>query len=175
MKIVLCAAAVLLSAVAFGSDRSVSRVLGSIDIPADQTADDLSAVNGSVNVGARSHVAAINTVNGSLHLGGDAQAASMTTVNGSVVLDSNAHVAGKVSTTNGTLKLAPGAEVRGPLENVNGDISIDGAHVVGPGAVVAGALRFDREVALYISDRAQVTGPIEGATPIRYSGPTAPR
>jgi cytoskeletal protein CcmA (bactofilin family) len=217
MKIVLCAAAVVLSALAFGGE-SISRALGSIDVPAGQTTGDLAAVNGEVSVGSGAHVGAVGSVNGSLHLGANAEAASMSTVNGSVKLDQNAHVAGKVSNVNGSLSLSPGADVRGSLENVNGSVLVDGAHVsgtvegnrtsidiehaahldngihirqggnssdhwsdmpprivIGPGAVVAGKLQFDRKVMLYVSDRAQVAGPIEGATVIRYSGDAAPK
>jgi hypothetical protein len=41
--------------------------------------------------------------------------------------------------------------------------------VIGPGAVVEGALEFEREVKLYVSDTAKV-GEIKGATPVRFSG-----
>jgi hypothetical protein len=84
--------------------------------------------------------------------------------------------------------------VGGGLETVNGDISLRGTSrieggilvrkpefslfhwessgpriVIGPGATVAGSLRFEREVRLYVSDRATI-GPVTGATPIRFAG-----
>jgi DUF4097 and DUF4098 domain-containing protein YvlB len=213
MKYALCVAALVLCALTFAGE-SVSRALGSIDVPEGQTAGDLSAINGGVRVGSAAHVGAVDSVNGALHLGANAEAASMSTVNGSVRLDENARVAGKVSNVNGSLSLSAGADVHGSVENVNGSVRIDGAHVagavvgsstsidiehaarldngihikrsghgsdmpprivIGPGAVVSGKLQFDRKVTLYVSDRAQVAGPIEGATAIRYSGEAAPK
>jgi hypothetical protein len=41
--------------------------------------------------------------------------------------------------------------------------------VIGPGATVRGTLRFKREVKLFVSERATI-GPVEGATPILFSG-----
>jgi len=41
--------------------------------------------------------------------------------------------------------------------------------VIGPGAVVKGTLSFQREVKLYVSDRATI-GPVEGATVNKFSG-----
>ena len=43
------------------------------------------------------------------------------------------------------------------------------AVVIGPGAVVKGTLKFQREVKLYVSDRATI-GPVEGATVNKFSG-----
>jgi hypothetical protein len=45
--------------------------------------------------------------------------------------------------------------------------------VIGPGAVVQGELRFEREVQLYVSDKATV-GAVSGATPIKFSGDKPP-
>ena len=123
--------AIAVSMPATGADTSVSKVLGSIDIGANQTAGTLSTVNGGIDVGAHSTVEAMDTVNGHLHLGASSTAASMTTVNGGVTLDADAKVKGSVDTVNGSLKLGTGAEVGGTVENVNGDVTIDGAHVVG--------------------------------------------
>ncbi len=38
---------------------------------------------------------------------------------------------------------------------------------------IQGELRFEREVKLYVSDKA-IIGPVTGATPISFSGDTAP-
>jgi hypothetical protein len=54
---------------------------------------------------------------------------------------------------------------------VNGTIRLSAAR--GPGAIVSGEPRFDREVKLYVSDRATV-GSITGATPIPFSGDSPP-
>jgi hypothetical protein len=45
--------------------------------------------------------------------------------------------------------------------------------VIGPGAVVEGPLRFEREVRLYVSDKATV-GPVTGATAIAFTGAQPP-
>jgi hypothetical protein len=41
--------------------------------------------------------------------------------------------------------------------------------------VIGGPLKFERKVNLFVSDRAVVNGPIEGAVAVHYSGDTAPR
>jgi hypothetical protein len=46
--------------------------------------------------------------------------------------------------------------------------------VIGPGATVNGPLTFERQVQLYISDQAHVSGPITGAQAVKYSGATPP-
>jgi cytoskeletal protein CcmA (bactofilin family) len=210
--------AIGLASPALGSDPSVSRVLGSIDIAADRTVGDVSTVNGAIEIGPHASVAAVATVNGHLRLGAGAKADSMTTVNGSVTLEAAAQVKGAVTTVNGHLELAPGADVGGDLGNVNGDVTVNGAHVagrlrtstgsietihgahidggilvdddehtwwglfgsgrprivIGPGSVIGGTLKFDRKVKLYVSDRAVLTGTIEGAVPTKYSGDKAP-
>jgi hypothetical protein len=38
---------------------------------------------------------------------------------------------------------------------------------------VKGTLRFERPVELYVSDRATI-GPVEGATPVKFSGDRPP-
>ena len=131
MKVLLLMIALGFCAPVSGAEQSVSRVLGSIDIGANQSAGNLSSVNGAIEVGSNSTVAGIDTVNGHLRRGAGSSADSMTTVNGSVTLDADAKVKGAVSTVNGSLLLAPGVEVGGALSNVKGDVTVDGAHVVG--------------------------------------------
>jgi len=100
---------------------------------------------------------------------------------------------GRVETVNGDLLLDE-AKVGGQLRTVNGDITVGAAShvgggilvedskgwkfgstrrvpkiVIGPGAVVDGTLRFEREVKLYVSSSATI-GKVEGATPIRFEG-----
>jgi hypothetical protein len=45
--------------------------------------------------------------------------------------------------------------------------------VIGPNAVVEGALVFEREVTLYVHDSARI-GKVTGATAVRFSTPTPP-
>ena len=46
--------------------------------------------------------------------------------------------------------------------------------VISPGAVVAGPLRFEREVDLYVHRSARI-GPVTGAEPVIFDTDTAPR
>jgi len=119
-------------------------------------------------------------------------------VNGSMTLKSGAEVGGPLSNVNGRIALND-AHVAGGLHTVGGDIDISGGShveggilvkhggggwfnfstrkpriVIGPGAVVQGDLRFERAVELYVSDSA-TTGPITGATAIRFSGASPPQ
>ena len=136
----------------------------------------------------------VETVNGSVSLGADAQVVeSAETVNGRITLDKRSQVGGHLETVNGDLVLDE-ARVDGQLRTVNGDITVGAASrvgggiliedtkgwkfgsnkhvpkvVIGPGAVVDGRLRFEREVKLYVSSSATI-GKVEGATPIRFEG-----
>ena len=118
----------------------------------------------------------VETVNGSISLGADAQVLeSAETVNGRITLEKRAQVGGRTETVNGDLLLDE-AKVDGQLRTVNGDITVGAAShvgggiliedtkgwklgstkrvpkiVIGPGAVVDGTLRFEREVKLYVS------------------------
>lgn len=158
---------------------AANTVNGGIDMGSDATAGSLSTVNGAITVGSNSHVAR-----------------GASTVNGSVTLRDGADVMGSVSNVNGKIDLTA-AHVAGGIKTVGGDIAIHGPSRVeggivvekntqlfhfgnsvprieiGPGATVQGPLRFEREVKLYVSDKATI-GPVTGATPITFSGDTAP-
>ena len=206
--------------VARAADTAIAKVMGSIDIGADQHAGDLSTVNGSIHIGENAVVGQAATVNGSISVERHATVAKLVTVNGSIHLNEAVRVAGTVQAVNGTLTVANGADVAGRLANVNGAIRVAAAHVgglidtatgdielgpnahvdggihvekdgswlhffwfwsddtlrvvVGPGSVVGGTLSFERNVKLYVSDRATI-GPVEGATAVRFSGDHPPR
>ena len=119
------------SAVALGASLDVSRVNGSIEIEAGQTAGSLSTVNGSIRVGSDARVREVETVNGSVRLEPRAAAESVETVNGSITLDEAVVVTEGVSAVNGRMTLQRGVRVDGSLENVNGDFSLEGATVRG--------------------------------------------
>lgn len=176
----------------------VGTVNGSIRVDDDATVTHAGTVNGSVALGAHATADSVGTVNGSISLAEGAHVAhDVTTVNGSMTLRSGADVGGPLSNVNGRIAL-DGAHVGGGLHTVDGDIDVRGgshieggilvkrggggwfsfsAHkpriVIGPGAVVQGDLRFERAVDLYVSDSA-TTGPITGATAIRFSGASPP-
>ena len=156
---------------------------GGIRAGDDIASGKLSTVNGGVSVGERGRV------------GG-----AITTVNGDVLVRQGSEVHGDVTTVNGAIGLIA-TVVDGDVETVSGDITVGirshvkgGLHVqkpgaswmpirigsrrqrivIGPGAVVEGPLRFERDVTLHVHDTARI-GPVEGAEVMRYSGPTAPR
>jgi hypothetical protein len=177
-------------------------VNGGIHIGAGATTGDASTVNGGIQVGDNAHTGALETVNGGIR-GGDALVVDggVETVNGGIFLGRGSRVAKGVSTVNGAIGLVD-TELGGGIETVSGDVTVGiGSHVrggikvekpnnsfmgirfgkstppriiIGPNAVVDGPLVFEREVKLYIHATAK-TGPITGATAVRFDTPTAPQ
>jgi len=174
----------------------VTTVNGSIRVGEGAVVKEARTVNGSVTLEARATAAEVKTVNGSVQLSDGAQVGGRVhTVNGSLSLAKGANVAGALANVNGGIHINA-AHVGGDVETVNGGIEIGpDAHldggvtvhknhsdhgddtgsrntpprvVIGPGSVVKGTLRFERPVELYVSDRATI-GPVEGATPIKFS------
>ncbi|TCV96264.1 hypothetical protein EC912_102614 [Luteibacter rhizovicinus] len=176
----------------------VSTVNGAVEIGAGATAQKASTVNGSITIGDNASARELETVNGAITLGTKAQIAStVEAVNGGIRLAQGADVKGKTSNVNGSIVL-DAAHVGGGIETVAGDIDVgansrveggilvkkpggwfnfNSSHnrppriVIGPNAIVQGTLQFDREVELYVSDKATV-GAIKGATPAKFSGAT---
>ncbi|MDB6090579.1 MAG: hypothetical protein JWN85_3363 [Gammaproteobacteria bacterium] len=177
----------------------VSTVNGSIHIGADAVVGHANTVNGSVNLERHATAADLTTVNGSVHVHNEARVMGQAhTVNGALSVDDSADVKGDLGNVNGAIHVGA-AHVGGSIDTTNGGISlgpnahIDGGvtmekdsswfHfgfqdvprvVVGPGTVVKGRLRFERKVALYVSDHATI-GPVQGATAIRFSGDHPPQ
>jgi len=158
---------------------AASTVNGSINLGAHATADTLKTVNGNITTGAGAHVAKqVESVNGALTLRDGAEVLGpLTNVNGKIQLTA-AHVAGGIRTVNGNITIYGAARVEGGIlvQKTSGIINF-GNNVprieIGPGAIVQGDLRFEREVKLYVSDKATI-GPVTGATPISFTGDTAP-
>ena len=177
-------------------------VNGSIRIGAGATTGDASTVNGSIRLDDGAHTGTLETVNGSIRAGsGLVVDGGVETVNGGIFIDRNGRVAKGVSTVNGAIGLVD-TDLGGGIDTVNGDITVGiGSHVkggikvekphnnwlgihvgkprpprviIGPDAVVDGPLVFEREVKLYVHSTAR-TGPISGATAIRFDTPTAPK
>jgi len=174
---------------------AVGTVNGGIRIDDNAVVTKAETVNGAITVAAHASAGSVETVNGAVTLGDGARVThGVTTVNGAIQLESGADVGGKLQNVNGQITLAS-AHVGGGLRTVDGDIDISGESrveggilvepsnnalfgapsphkpriVIGAGAVVQGDLRFERDVLLYVNDKATV-GPITGATAIRYSG-----
>lgn len=174
-------------------------VNGSIELGENAVVKRAETVNGSITLHQHASAASVETVNGSARLEQGARVAgSIGLVNGHIALGREADVAGRLTNVNGSIELA-GAHVGGGIETTTGDIDV-GANsrveggilvnksddswfsfgapkvprvVIAPGAVVKGALRFRREVKLYVSDRATI-GPVEGATVVKFSGDRPP-
>src|SRR6266550_2253171 len=151
-----------LCCVASAADTAISKVMGSIDIGADQHSGDVSTVNGSIHIGENAVVGRADTVNGAIRVAA-------------------AHVGGLIDTATGDIELGPNAHVDGGI-HVEKDTSWfhiwfwsedTPRVVVGPGSVVGGTLRFERKVSLYVSERATI-GRVEGATAVRFSGDRPP-
>lgn len=154
-------------------------VNGSITLEPHATAAEVKTVNGSVRLNEGAQVGGpVHTVNGSLSL---ARAVDVTgalaNVNGSIRVNA-AHVGGDVETVTGGIEIGPEARVDGGVivhqeHSSDHDSGSPPRIVIGPGSVVKGTLRFERPVELYVSDRATI-GPVEGATPIKFSGDHPP-
>ena len=168
----------------------VETVNGSITVGEGASVRDVETVNGSIRLGARARAQGVETVNGSIALDEGVRVdEGVSAVNGKLTLRRGAHVAGRLANVNGDLVL-DGATVQGGLATVNGDVRVGGGSQVDggilvakpggwnwnksdlprvtieSGAVVKGALRFEREVELLVADGA-VIGPVEGVAPRR--------
>jgi hypothetical protein len=138
-------------------------------------------VNGGIRIEGRNRVTSIETVNGGIFTGrGSDVAHGVQTVNGAIGLV-DTDVGGSIETVNGNVTIGIDSHVRGGLtieKPRQGGMGLSFKPriprvVIGPGAVVDGALVFKREVKLYVHKTAR-TGAITGATAIPFDGPTAP-
>ncbi|MBN8714993.1 MAG: hypothetical protein J0H50_13710 [Xanthomonadales bacterium] len=178
-----------------------STVNGSINVADGSQVADAETVNGSIKLGERATAKKATTVNGSVTLdrgatvngdattvNGDLRLApgatvhgSLTNVNGHITVD-GAHIGAGITTANGNIDITGNAVVDGGIkvEESKGILTVHLGKdklpriVVGPGATVNGPLDFERPVTLYISDQAHVSGPINGAQAVKFSGATPP-
>lgn len=171
----------------------VSTVNGGIQIGHDAVVGSAETVNGGIDLAPNAHANSVETVNGGIHLETGAQIAhAASSVNGDLQLASGSGVGGKLGNVNGRIDLDH-ATVGGGIQTVGGDVTIGsgstvhgGLHVekpggmwishgrnpkivIGPNAVVDGALQFDREVDLMVAPSAKI-GPVTGAKPKPYGG-----
>ena len=175
----------------------VSTVNGSIHIGPNAVVSHAHTVNGNISLETRASAAELQTVNGSVGLAESARVSgNVHTVNGRLALENGADVSGGLENVNGLIRVAA-AHVGGGIETVTGSMELGpdahvegGLHVEKPsgtsllpekipriviaeGTVVAGTLNFERPVKLYVSDKATI-GPVEGATPVKFSGERPP-
>lgn len=176
-------------------------VNGGIRLQAGAQAGDVETVNGGITGADDVRADSLSTVNGGIRLGQRAQVGGdVETVNGGIFIDRGGRVRGDVATVNGAIGLVD-TDVDGGIQTVSGDITVGAGSrvkggirvekpgrvmgisfrkpkvprvVVGPGAVVEGALVFEREVKLHVHQSARI-GSVTGATAQRYSGATPPR
>ena len=147
--------------VARAADTAIAKVMGSIDVGADQHTGDVSTVNGSIHIGENAVVGAADTVNGSISVERHATVARLVTVNGSIHLHEAVRVTGTVQAVNGAVTVADGADVGGTLGNVNGPIRVAAAHVgglidtatgdieIGPNAHVDGGIHVEKDTSWF--------------------------
>ena len=181
-----------------GIAQEVETVNGGIELGSGAKTRSLDTVNGGVSLGENAQVEGdVETVNGGITLAKAARVTgSIDSVNSGISLAPGAEVQGRVENVNGAIRLEQ-AHVGGGIGTVGGDIEVGAQSrveggiqvkksrgvnvgkkkvprvVVGPGAVVQGPLKFEREVKLYVSETATI-GPVEGATAVKFSGDRAP-
>jgi hypothetical protein len=172
--------------------KRVESVNGTITIGRNAKVETIETVNGAIRLDAGTRASSISTVNGGVHLAEDVQInGAVSTVNGGIRLARGASAGSTLTTTNGPINLDH-ASVAGDLHTTSGDVEVGAGSTVkggiivekaqsswlstprtpriyiGPGAVVSGPLKFEREVRLYVDAQAKV-GPITGVKPIKLS------
>lgn len=173
-------------------------VNGSIRVADGVETGDIETVNGSIKIGDAARTGSISTVNGGVRLGGEVMArGNVETVNGSIFSDHRSQIEGSVETVNGGIGLVE-TRLAGDIRTVNGDVTVGVGSVVsggiqikkpsfslsltpsrkprviiGPNAVVQGALQFEREVVLYVHRSAKI-GSVVGAVPVAFDTDSAP-
>jgi hypothetical protein len=157
----------------------VKTVNGGLSLESRVTANQLTTVNGSIDVGNAGRVqGGVHSVNGAVHVDDAADVAGdLGNVNGGIHVQA-AHVGGSIDTTSGNIDLGPNAHIDGGVrvrEDTGWHFGFQTLpHItIEPGTVVKGKLRFERNVILYVSDRATI-GPVEGAEVKKFSGDHPP-
>ncbi|PZO62076.1 MAG: hypothetical protein DI635_13010 [Pseudoxanthomonas suwonensis] len=166
--------------------KDVETVSGDVELGHQARTGAITTVSGDVRVGTDSHLAAVQTVSGDVFVDRRGQVArGIDTVSGAVGLVGS-RVGGDVVTVTGNVTVGVGSHVRGgmrvrkPNQTSGGSMINIGLKpvppriVIGPQAVVDGALVFEHPVKLYVHRTAR-TGAIHGATAIAFDTPTPPR
>jgi DUF4097 and DUF4098 domain-containing protein YvlB len=179
---------------------SLSTVNGAIRVGAGASVAAVNTVNGRITLDERATAESLKTVNGSITVATGARVSrNVAAVNGTITLARDADVQGRVANVNGTIRL-DGAHVGQGIQTVEGDIEVGGESrveggihieeesrswfsfsfwedmprvVIGPGAIVQGTLKFEREVKLFVSDTATI-GLVEGAEAVKFTGERPP-
>lgn len=180
-------------------DGSVETVNGTVTIGDNAQVRNAKTVNGGIRLRSGAMARNVNSVNGTIRIADNVTVeGEIGVVNGKIRLENGSRVGGDASNVNGEIHVT-GAEIGGDLSTVNGDVELtDNAMlrgdlivekpggwgwnkgyrrkpkiVIGPGATVAGTIRLEREVELYISDSASVggvSGEMNLDDAVRFSG-----
>lgn len=166
--------------------KDVETVSGDVELGHQARTGAITTVSGEVRVGTDSHLAAVQTVSGDVFVDRRGQVArDIDTVSGAVGLVGS-RVGGDVVTVTGNITVGIGSHVRGGVRvrkpNQTSGVSVINIGlkppppriVIGPQAVVDGALVFEHPVKLYVHRTAR-TGAIQGATAVAFDTPTPPR
>lgn len=167
----------------------------SIHIGERSKVGDVKTIDGEVVLGKGSRANSVRSLDGAVRLEEGVKIVHrVATAGGAILLDDHVDVAGPVSTADGEIRLES-AHVGGGIITRRGNIHVGGGSrvengirvrrsfclcinggsltnprvVIGPGAVVQGALIFERKVTLYVSSTATI-GEVVGATSVRFSG-----
>ena len=173
-------------------------VNGGISVHRGAVAGSVETVNGGITLEDEAQIRSVETVNGGIDAGQRVKVArGAETVYGGIRFGADSSVGGGVSTVNGGISLNR-TVVGGNIETVGGDITLEDSSrvhgdilvekqggiswgkqriprvVIGPGSVVEGKLRFEREVELFVHSTARI-GSVTGATAQPYTDKLPPR
>ena len=173
-------------------------VNGGISVHQGAVAGSVETVNGGITIDDDAQLRSVETVNGGIGAGKRVKVAQgAETVNGGIHFDAGSSVGGDIETVNGGISLK-NTVVGGGISTVGGDITLEDKTIVhggiviekprgmswgkqriprvivGPGSVVEGSLRFEREVELFVDSSARI-GKVTGATVQPYSNKLPPR
>lgn len=153
-------------------------------------AASLDSLSGAITLGRGAHVSGnVSSDYGSLVLEPDSEVLGRLSSDGGSIRVDAARVGRGIATTSGDIDIGPDSRIDGGiLVRKRGVIGLSLGFfqlgipagrstpprvVIGPGATVSGQLRFKRKVQLFVSERATI-GPVEGATPVVFSGERPP-
>jgi DUF4097 and DUF4098 domain-containing protein YvlB len=173
-------------------------VNGGITVHKAAVAGEVETVNGGITLDDEAQVRSVGTVNGGITAGERVKVAQgAETVNGGIRFGAGSSIGGGIATVNGGISLKQ-TVVGGDIETVGGDITLEDKSlvhggilvekqrgmswgkqriprvIVGPGSVVEGKLRFEREVELFVHPNARI-GSVTGATVQPYTDKLPPR
>jgi hypothetical protein len=156
-----------------------------ISLGAQARAESLESVSGSITLRRESRVSGhVETGRGEILLEPGSEVAGKLSNNSGTIRIDRAHVGGLVSTTDGDIYVGADSRLDGGILVHKRDVaglsffdlklgvpigrSTPPRVVIGPGAKVAGTLRFKRKVELLVSESATI-GPVVGATLVTFT------